>query len=275
MKRTLLATLGAALAVALTSTPAAAQLPGPNGPKVYVDQGTELVAPCLSGAPADGQWTAFHIAPWPGSTSFSPSGRYLAISGYNDKAGEKLFIVDVVDCHPPRPIGAPASSTSWSPDGKQLAVSRNGDVEIISPQTGALVRNVTNTPDAWDYSPSWNPRGGRIAFGSTDGVRTVAVTGGASTLLARNRSYPVYRPDGRRIAYGGGPRIETVDADTGRNREVMPLTASGGFTYSPDGKYLFLTSISTGECVVATTSGRITERLGTWSCSGTTWGRKP
>ncbi|WP_432491280.1 hypothetical protein [Kineococcus auxinigenes] len=233
------------------------------------------MAPCLSGAPDGGQWTAHHIAPWPGSTSFSPSGRYLAISGYDDEAGEQLFIVDTVACHPPRAIGAPASGTSWSPDGKQLAVSRDGGIEIVNPQTGTLLRNVTNTPDAWDYSPSWNPRGGRIAFGSTDGVRTVAASGGASKLIARGGSHPAYRPDGERIAYGGGSRLETVDADTGRDRQVMPLSASGKFTYSPDGKYLFLTSTSTGECVVATTSGRITERLGTGSCYGATWGRKP
>ncbi|WP_432489047.1 TolB family protein [Kineococcus sp. SYSU DK018] len=287
MKRfltTLAAGAAAAAAVVVgTTTGAAAQHPGPNGPIASISDGTDFRAPCLNGYPYDhdDDWTPFDQMP-EGGGAFSASGRYYAFSGWNPEMGTNLYVVDTVNCYPPRAIGAAAGDLAWSPDGKQLAISRGGDVYVVSPQTGATIRRLTNTPSTLESGLSWHPGGGRIAYGVVeDGwsvVRTVAPTGGSSKVLVRDATDPDYHPGGKRIAYvrTADSRIATADAVTGGGVSITPITAGGNMTYSPDGtRFAFRSAVTGDDCVVVTTSGRVVERYGYSGCWTFAWGRKP
>ncbi|WP_432491284.1 TolB family protein [Kineococcus auxinigenes] len=285
MKRfltTLAAGAAAAAAVLASAPPAAAQFPGPNGPITSISDGTDFRAPCLGGYPYDhdDDWTPFDQMP-EGGGAFSASGRYYAFSGWNPELGTNLYVVDTVNCYPPRAIGAPAGDLAWSPDGKQLAISRDGDVHVISPQTGATIRRLTNTPGAEESGLTWHPGGGRIAYSVVEGgrsvVRTVAPTGGSSKVLVRDATDPDYHPGGKRIAYvrTTDSRIATADASTGGGVAVTPISTFMNMSYSPDGTRFALSSTVTDECVVATTSGRVVERFGYSGCHVFAWGRRP
>ena len=92
----------------------------------------------------------------------------------------------------------------WSPDGSQIAfdgwIHENGFEIWVMNADGSGLRNLTNTPDLGEYSPS---------------------------LVAGRSAHPV-------LAGGDQPRLEVMNSDgTGRN----PLASNGAYwaSWSPDG----------------------------------------
>ncbi len=235
--------------------PAAAQHPGKNGALAYTQGFWHIEAPCAS---ADNHWL-LNLGDW-GNMAFSPSGRYLALNAATMEPNGafnavELFVVDVDRCLTPRPIGQASGGTSWSPDGRELAVVRDDQVQVISPQTGEVIRTLTpGDEQSWDAS--WSRDGKTIAYATIEGIRTVPARGGESKLVVPGGRAPDYSPDGKRLGYVKDGYVWSVDARSGRDARRTWFRASD-FTYSPDGKQYLLSGM-TGDCVTADArTGRI------------------
>ncbi len=128
----------------------------------------------------------------------------------------------------------------WSPDGRtivfqrtiisEIAAGLDADIWLIDVETGEE-RKITDTPDAWDSTPSFSADGRSILFESNrDGdfdlyrldlatSRVVNLTNAGGTDLESNQS-----PDGSQIAFGsnrdGDFEIYVMNADGSGVRQV-------------------------------------------------------
>lgn len=110
-----------------------------------------------------------------GNLTWSPDGRYLALSGGNlmDSSGHGGdIIVAAADGSMSKIVKANTlirEPINWSPDSTALLYSGNPgqsfDIFLLSIATG-VSKNLTNDP-AQDYSPVWSPDGNRIVFTSS------------------------------------------------------------------------------------------------------------
>src|SRR5947209_12598688 len=208
-----------------------------------------------------------------GATSWSPDGKQIAfvtnISGRNNiwlisAAGgwpSQLTISDQRQIDP-----------AWSPDGKWIAFDsdHNGDeqwdVFLVSPKTGEIV-NLTNTPDVAEEGHAWSPDSRYLAYMSKPRNSSTFEINIMDVLTKRYRALtkdtpkelgnfgPLWSRDGKWIAYtqehatGKDSNIFIADANTGKTTLLTPhndehIYEATGF--SPDGKYLLITSNVTG-----------------------------
>jgi TolB protein len=162
----------------------------------------------------------------------------------------------------------------WSPDGNQiLFAARSGswDIYVINAD-GSGLRNLTNTPDIHEYSPSWSPNGKSIAFsrgspttkprsngnGTVTSVNTTNIfvmnsDGSNAAQLTNedsNNLSPKWSPDGRLIAFvsnriDGSPEIFVMNADGLGQANVTDFPERGVYgtdpTWSPDGRFIAFT----------------------------------
>ena len=139
----------------------------------------------------------------------------------------------------------------WSPDGKRLAYieyrlgsSRPfGTIYVINADGSHRTLIRTGTTGA-DYSPSWSPRGNRIAFGTLqDGqasISVIALRGGHRKLLVARGSGPAWSPAGGKIAYRSPCGIKLVtpagkDVTPVGTRRCVAIGVAGKPVWSPDG----------------------------------------
>jgi TolB protein len=194
--------------------------------------------------------------------SFSPDGRRLAYVSYRNgypniitRSSDGLLLSATQ-------FRATTSSPAISPNG-QLAFSssKDGDsMEIyVSGLDGSGARRLTNTRNAVNISPRWNPRTGReIAFISDRGgapqVYVMDASGGNERPLLKlggQMDSPAWSPDGRFIAFtwnGGGGTFNIYLADVA-SAQVLRLTNEGRNeqpAWSPDGRHLAFQSNRTG-----------------------------
>lgn len=266
-----------AAAVLGAAQPAAAQYPGANGEKTY-NNDNDVMVPCMASYYGDGPYDRFLN----GGIAWAADGNRVALTvdarePVAPASFTELITLTTSPCTTPRSLGPvdTGSRASFSPDGKQVAVQRGGDIWIVEVATGRS-RNLTpNLASTAETNPSWSPKGTAIAYESSDGIRTRPPAGGASTLWKKGAlDYPDYSPDGTKIAYIEGTRIRYAASVGGTGVVTTPISPEPTyFTWSPDGKFFFFTSgVNSSNCVVATLTGKIVERVGWQSfCAAASW----
>jgi eukaryotic-like serine/threonine-protein kinase len=185
--------------------------------------------------PAALQAVEFNVEPPPdtvfalvyGGYAPSPDGRYVVFAAGPGAAPQssRLWLRPLQSLEA-RPLAGTEGGNfpTWSPDSRSLAFVSNGQLKRIDIEGGApltlgsaLVTPVTPTG-------TWN-RDGVILFGSGDGLKRVAASGGETTLLttvdrAANETghgYPQFLPDGERFLYfvaSANPNVQGMYASS-------------------------------------------------------------
>src|SRR5436305_5736007 len=208
-----------------------------------------------------------------GGTSWSPDSKTVAfvtnIAGRNN-----IWVV-------PSGGGWPSQLTIsdqrqidpvWSPNGKWIAFSSDHDGDeqwdllLVSPLTGEMV-NLTNTPDVAEEGAAWSPDSRYIAYmskprkSSTFEIEVMDVLTKRFRPLTKDTSKelgnfnPLWSRDGKWIAYtqihatGKDSNIFVADAMSGKATLFTPHSDEHTYqatAFSPDGKYLLITSNATG-----------------------------
>lgn len=194
--------------------------------------------------------------------SYSPDGRRLAYVSYRSGAPNIVIRSEDGLIIGSTQFRATTTSPAISPSG-QVAFSSSKDgtaMEIyVANADGSGARRLTNTRNAVNISPRWNPKTGReIAFVSDRGgapqIYVMDATGGNERpLLAMGGQMdtPSWSPDGRFIAFtwdGGGGTFQVHLADVASG-QVLRLTSAGrneSPTWSPDSRHLAFQSSRTG-----------------------------
>ncbi|GAA3031500.1 hypothetical protein [Actinokineospora globicatena] len=136
--------------------------------------------------------------PWTQRQSYSPDGRRIVLSRFEDEAGrrvQRLWLVDADGANPRRVPVADRQPTdwefdpAWSPDGESIVFARRspGDVRpnggpsrvvVIDADSGAVrgqLRPPPEVADQEDTQPAWSPDGRTLSF--TRGLVTDGPTG--------------------------------------------------------------------------------------------------
>jgi serine/threonine protein kinase/Tol biopolymer transport system component len=200
--------------------------------------------------------------PYNGRTMFSVSADTLA---YRSRAARQLVWFD----RSGRREGTVTTTGSafglaLSPDGLRFAMTRpdpatgTTDVWVTDLRRGVSSRLTTSSGNS--YAPIWAPDGQHLLFGSKrgDGQRQVLemdVSGTrAASLIAEPGSPRDWSRDGHMILYADAAKLFAVSASgvgAGRPFE-LPFTApgvaaTGGATFSPDGRWIAYSSNESGQ----------------------------
>ncbi|MGW2043809.1 nSTAND1 domain-containing NTPase [Streptomyces sp. NPDC001858] len=175
--------------------------------------------------------------------TWAPSGTMLATSS-SDGTGMVWDLrprgaeVVMVDGHQ-----GPVNQATWSGDGSRFATaSDDGTVRVWDADTGAAAGSVTDVEDRV-WAVAWAPQGGRLAFGTNNGLFRI-VDGHGGTLLERQGEVVegcAWSPEGGRIATGGHDgAVCVLSALDGT--ELLKLTEHqdwvGRVAWSPSGRRL-------------------------------------
>ena len=170
--------------------------------------------------------------------AWSPDGRRLAFVASGAGGQSELYIADADGRHRAtltRSPGADEATASWAPDGRRLVVERDRRLFVIGAD-GRGERLLTA-----GSSPTWSPRGGRIAFVSdrtgTDNLYVVDANGRGLRRVTTSdaaESEPAWSPDGTRLAFvsvsAGDTDLFVVDV---QSRALVRLTQDASLESSP------------------------------------------
>ncbi len=148
--------------------------------------------------------------------------------------------------------------------GRIVYSSVEGDLWVVEAD-GSHRRQLTDSGQGIDYSPTWSPDGKRIAFRTTRGHSPAGVDPSNIFIINVDRSgerqltpargaaagglFPAWSPDGSSIAYSNGSGITLIRPDgSGRRPLGVPGECS---VWSPDGSKLMFCSngVNRGEGV--------------------------
>ena len=205
----------------------------------------------------------------------SPDGRTLVFA--SQRAGEdgaQLFLM-AIDGSGIRRLTLSGGESGqvtddyahWSPDGGSIVFQRttrpeggspDADIWLIDVETGEE-RQLTDTPEDWDSTPSFAADGKSVLFESNreggfsvqrlnlETMEVVALTSGEGTDAEAKES-----PDGKLVAFAstrdGGFNVYVMDADGGNVRRLTDSEADDRCPqWSPDGKMLSFYSERDGD----------------------------
>jgi hypothetical protein len=186
--------------------------------------------------------------------AWSPDGRRLAYIARRRGGQTDVHVADADGTHRGRLTRTAANelTADWSPDGRRLVVERAGRLFVMGAD-GRHERLLTA-----GSSPSWAPKGGRIAFvRNSSGTANVYVIDGNGHGLRRITSSdaldsePAWSPHGRRLAFvsltGDFSDLYVVDV---RTKAALRLTQDAAVesspVWSPDGRRILYLGAAAG-----------------------------
>jgi TolB protein len=263
----LLARLGAAAAVQVTSTPAGFHLAVYN----VATRQTALVKDYATSAPdgSRGWRAALHGISDELEEAFTGI-RGIARTRVLFERGRRIWVVDSdgEGALPLTEVGTPVSA-AWHPGGRTIAYSTYLPAGIsVFDLAGGHSRVLVSGSGVY-ISPIFTPDGTSVVYahGTDEGVDlySAALAGGGGRRLSVGRGSdnvsPSFSPDGRRIVFmsgrAGHPEIYTMDAD-GTNVDLLTPLEFGENAYraspdwSPDGRLVAFQSQMAGTFQILT-----------------------
>jgi eukaryotic-like serine/threonine-protein kinase len=213
------------------------------------------------------------------SISVSADGRRLAVAKFQPKQNVWSYPVNpaqVVSVGSGRRVtsGTQVVEThDLSPDGQWLVYSSNlrGNADLYKvPVSGGEPIPLTDTP-TYEYSPSWSPVSGEVAYESDGDLYVLPGTGGAAAKVVSTPAIelqPVWSPDGLQLAFGSNrpkPWVawtvqrERVGGNWAEPRQV-PGYSCFLIQWSPDGKGLLCRERDTAVVMVSTSGEKLWRR---------------
>ncbi len=231
--------------------------------------------------------------PTSSSPDWSPDGRQIVFSRYDDDAGSDIYVMRADGSRQRMLFRSPGADydPDWSPDGRRIAFvsyrDDNVNIYVINADGTGLTQLTIYVmradgsdqhrlvaDDEEDLSPAWSPDGSRIAFegGVEDSFVDVMSADGTNrvrlTFQGRERS-PAWSPDGKRIAFRAF-RLESDDIylmnPDGSDEHLLvgdPEASDREPSWSPDGARLAFSSTldDTKQIYVAGADGSKPRRL--------------
>ena len=192
---------------------------------------------------------------------FSPDGKTLSASIYDNSGGEDIWLLDLARGVRTRFTFGPALSDDpvWSPDGKMIVFdsNRTGSYAIYQkPSNGTQKEELVYADPAIKFTTSWSPNGkfvlmdhiGVDAQGRTS-IWVLPMFGDrkAYPLISNdfNNTFSQFSPDGHWVAYdsneSGRDEIYAVAFPNPTARFQISTSGGANAQWRPDGKELFYT----------------------------------
>jgi Tol biopolymer transport system component/DNA-binding winged helix-turn-helix (wHTH) protein len=223
------------------------------------------------------------------SVSFSPDGRFLAVSDKDESGGKSgIFLVNIENGEKKR-LTAPPDLVSdvmprFSPDGETIAFVRSlGSIVqelFVAPASGEGEPRQLTFDKTWIDGAAWSSDGKRIVFASLRknnsqvSLWQIPVTGGEPELIAaggKKLGSPAVSPDGRTIAFVENSqdaniwRIEPdrLPARAAVSKHIESSRSENSPQFSSDGKRIVFASSRTAnyEVWIADADGSNTRQL--------------
>lgn len=154
---------------------------------------------------------------------------------------------DLINIRPRyKAVASEIRSFGISPTGKRAVFEAHGEI-FTAPAEEGDVRNLTNSPGAYERFPSWSPDGGSIAYVSdVDGEYALYIEDQMGAEAARRIALPdptffynpTWSPDATLIVLTDkSSNLYRVDVASGRVTKIDER-ASGSPVWSPDSKWI-------------------------------------